>query len=128
MAAEFVLVVMGPRWLELLKERKASGERNFGSELKDAKEKVESWRVDYNEQRPHRELGDLPQRFRFIWPDEADRFFSLKTVQKHRAGHTGYLRDNFCQFSSLCSRKPLTRRGLSEFAKNNNDSLTMIVL
>ena len=37
---------------------------NWFLSLADAKEKVESWRVDYNEQRPHSALGNLaPKEF-----------------------------------------------------------------
>ena len=37
---------------------------NWFLSLADAKEKVESWRIDYNEQRPHSALGNLaPKEF-----------------------------------------------------------------
>ncbi|WP_081605706.1 integrase core domain-containing protein [Rhodopirellula europaea] len=36
--------------------------------LDDAKKKIEAWRVNYNEHRPHSALGNLAQKLRFIWP------------------------------------------------------------
>ena len=37
---------------------------NWFLSLDDAKEKIEAWRIDYNEQRPHSALGNLaPKEF-----------------------------------------------------------------
>lgn len=33
---------------------------NWFLSLEDARDKIESWRVDYNEYRPHGSLGDIP--------------------------------------------------------------------
>ncbi len=41
---------------------------NWFLSLDDAKEKIESWRVDYNKQRPHRVWVTWHQRIRFIRP------------------------------------------------------------
>jgi len=42
--------------------------QNWFSDLKDAREKIESWRKDYNEHRPHSSLGDeTPRGFAEDW-------------------------------------------------------------
>jgi putative transposase len=43
-------------------------EENWFTSLEDAKRKIEAWRKDYNEHRPHSSLGDeTPQGFAESW-------------------------------------------------------------
>jgi len=63
---------------------------NWFLSLEDAKEKIEAWRIDYNEHRPHSALGNLPpgislQNARLAWQFEI-QIFNLPLDQKMVAG------------------------------------------
>jgi len=64
---------------------------NWFLSLDDAKEKIESWRQDYNEHRPHSALEIWPPKnslylARLAWPDK-DLILSQQMHQKMGAAH-----------------------------------------
>lgn len=49
--------------------------------LRDAKGRIESWRVQYNRVRPHSSLGDLtPEEFGFAHPKEQEQLTTTSPV------------------------------------------------
>ena len=67
-------------------------EENWFTSMQDAREKIEAWRVDYNEHRPHTSLGnETPREFAAQWGAISDReggsFLTILLDQRRVQSH-----------------------------------------